>query len=945
MTIAVQRVAAEEAPGLEEVVEHIAHFLPEQAPIRRFVHHNTLHAFEHLNFEEAVVQAAEMFDCEPFPTEDFFARQWREGRITQDDLEAVVGEDSEPFCVGEWTRREFRLFRLSQFLPRIEPAYVRFTLTEGGGLEQFHRDVPEQAAALLAESGPPERVLTELWKGLADQSPPRKLTPDDHRAKLLEKTVHPLLIRFCGVYLDQGIAYWPIIQAGGLYRTFVSLFSQSAGPSLPWMRGLNRRLAEQRRQGWSAVRALESGLKELGIPATDWEPACLDRALALRGWAGMVRQMEVRPDRAPIEAPECRLIDYLALYVQLEAHLLETTPLQRESTFPRHEQDLSLLYEAFVLAQLAGLTPAAFSGPDNYREFLDEVRELSEMKRREFLFLAYERHYLESILDSLMGHHQQGEFRRKGAPRFQAVFCIDDREESLRRHLEEICPESETFGYAGFFNVPMAYQSLDDVHSRPLCPVSVEPRHLVKEVSTDSNSASKRAERMRPLGRMAQSARAHRTGMVGGLFLNSVLGFFSGIPLVGKTLFPGLFREFSHTVEHKLVGEAPTRLLIERAINDAPNEDGYFLGFTVDEMTDIAHRALTTMGVVELAPLFLVVGHGSSSLNNPHEAAHDCGATGGGRGGPNARAFAAIANHPEVRRQLAERNYRIPEQTWFVGAYHNTCDDTMEYYDVDLIPEHLVAEFQEAKSQLHRACVLDAHERCRRFESVPLNYSPEQAYRHVLARAEDLAQPRPEYGHCTNSLCLVGRRERSRGVFLDRRAFLVSYDPELDPDGEILGGLLESVGPVGAGINLEYYFSAIDKSGYGCGTKLPHNVTGLMGVMDGYSSDLRPGLPWQMVEIHEPMRLFNIVEAKPETLMKILREKPGLRGLVDRGWIWLVAQSPTGGDFWVYRQGRFEPYESKNPWIETVDTSVSHYRGKREHLPCAQVRAGLRETK
>jgi uncharacterized protein YbcC (UPF0753/DUF2309 family) len=42
---------------------------------------------------------------------------------------------------------------------------------------------------------------------------------------------------------------------------------------------------------------------------------------------------------------------------------------------------------------------------------------------------------------------------------------------------------------------------------------------------------------------------------------------------------------------------------------------------------------------------------------------------------------------------------------------------------------------------------------------------------------------------------------------------------------------------------------------YGCGTKLPHNVTSLLGVMDGAQSDLRTGLPWQMVEIHEPTRL------------------------------------------------------------------------------------------
>ena len=38
----------------------------------------------------------------------------------------------------------------------------------------------------------------------------------------------------------------------------------------------------------------------------------------------------------------------------------------------------------------------------------------------------------------------------------------------------------------------------------------------------------------------------------------------------------------------------------------------------------------------------------------------------------------------------------------------------------------------------------------------------------------------PEWGHATNAFVVVGRRERSRGLFLDRRAFLASYDPTQD---------------------------------------------------------------------------------------------------------------------------------------------------------------------
>ena len=85
---------------------------------------------------------------------------------------------------------------------------------------------------------------------------------------------------------------------------------------------------------------------------------------------------------------------------------------------------------------------------------------------------------------------------------------------------------------------------------------------------------------------------------------------------------------------------------------------------------------------------------------------------------------------------------------------------------------------------------------------------------------------------------------------MDRRAFLISYDASTDPSGQIITGHLGAAGLVCAGISLEYYFSTVDNEVYGCGTKLPHNIAGLVGVMNGQSGDLRTGLPKQTVEVH-----------------------------------------------------------------------------------------------
>ena len=236
-------------------------------------------------------------------------------------------------------------------------------------------------------------------------------------------------------------------------------------------------------------------------------------------------------------------------------------------------------------------------------------------------------------------------------------------------------------------------------------------------------------------------------------------------------------------------------------------------------------------------------------------------------------------------------------------------------------------------------CAANSHERCRRFETASLDISVEDAHVHVEARSVDLAQTRPELGHATNAVCVIGRRWRTRGLFLDRRAFLVSYDPLTDANGDILARTLAAVGPVGAGINLEYYFSSVDRLGYGAGTKLPHNITGLIGVMDGHASDLRTGLPWQMVEIHEPVRLLVVIDATPDQILAAAAAVPAVSRLVVNRWIQLVSWHPETGALYVFEHGGFVPYQPERSDIPVVERSVSWYAGRRDHLPPARVLA------
>ncbi len=960
---------------LEEILAEVAPLLPEQAPLHAFVHHNPLHAFEHLPFEEATVTAARLFGTEPFQTEEAFARCLENGRLRIRDLETTVEDcetDLDSTLAGGVSRRDFLVARLRHLFPVPSDAALAWMIEETDAVNRFHplvsqrrrEDLLDQARRRFGQipaDAMERRLCRLLWDALRDAAPrkqthPAGIRPRDqiHEATGIDcdELVHPLLIRLCASFLDQGIAYWQLPgREAGFLAAFRSLYGLPGAPLDRWRRGLDAECRRQQALAWDAEQTVQWALESLGVAPAERRRVVRETLLSLPGWAGMMRQFELHPEQAPVVALPARLADYLAVQLVLDVfaarHARRTAAEspRRESTetavHGRTPVDLALVYEAFAAAQLVPTDTTTLLDAEGAGAWLATVHAFDAFERRRLLHLAYERRHRVDVLDGLLANEKL--LSRCPTPEFQAVFCIDDREESLRRHLEEIHPACETFGFAGFFGVAMVYQGIDDVRGRPLCPVAVKARHLIVERPVEPHLATSYYSARRWRGRLRNAVAVGSKSLVRGGLLTAAAGLASVVPLIGRCLFPRSAERLSHRMRHGRHHGPTTRLAIERAAADGPI-DGLYHGYTTAEMADIVAALLRTTGLAEhCSPLVLVFGHGSSSLNNPHEAAHDCGATGGGRGGPNARAFAAMANHAAVRKLLGERGIAIPDRVWFVGAYHNTCDDALTYYDEDLVPAAARTLLGDAQRVLAAACLRDAHERCRRFGTSPLQLDLDEALAHAEAHAVDLAQPRPEYGHATNAVCIVGRRERTRGLFLDRRAFLVSYDPTTDADGSTLANLLLAVGPVGAGINLEYYFSFVDPTGYGCGTKLPHNIVGLFGVMDGHASDLRTGLPWQMVEIHEPVRLLLIVDAEPAVLLRILDAHPGLDRLVRNGWIQLVSwgSAASGSAMRVFAGGGFRDHRPECTDIPVFQQSREFYAGHREHLGCAHLTAAF----
>ncbi len=523
------------------------------------------------------------------------------------------------------------------------------------------------------------------------------------------------------------------------------------------------------------------------------------------------------------------------------------------------------------------------------------------------------------------------------------VCCLDAREESFRRHLEEISPDVETFGTAGFFGVPMYYRGAADAHFAALCPIVIKPHHWVTEevVFSLEESHRTRTKVRHAIGLASHSLYKGTRTSVAGALVSTMLGPLATVPLVSRILFPRLAARMNRTARQFVAPPIVTRLRLERPTHEPAGPDGDQIGFTLAEMEVMAERALRDIGLTSgFAGLVLFLGHGSNCLNNPHESAYHCGACSGNPGSPNARALAAMLNDVRVRRKLAANGLPIPDETHFLGGLHNTATEAITFFDLELLPTSQIRAFRLAQDLFAKAAERNAHERCRRFESARLDLTPAEALRHVQDRSEDLAQTRPEYGNGTNAICFVGRRSRIRGLYLDRRSFLMSYDPtQDDSQSSTLARILSAVIPVCEGINLLYTLSAIDPQGWGSGTKLPHNVTSLLGVMDGAASDLRPGLPWQGVDIHEPVRLLFVIETSANSMLQIMDENPIIGRICRNGWAQLAVLDPEHPQVQEYWNGRFVDYRTDATVLPWSASSSEWYSGWRDNLPFAQIGA------
>jgi hypothetical protein len=858
--------------------------------------------------------------------------------------------------------------------------------------EPAFRTTDEELAALLGarprrEAFPAAReavAVRALWTACVDacrhhdgQPRPEVRRPRLHRELLLavsdedaNELVHGTLIPLCASFLDRGQSHWSMPdREKGFFQAWmrVGLAGRSIRPG--WLHSLGDRLADWQARGVEAEDAALEILGELGVADDELDEYVESTLLQLHGWAGMFFRLQAAP--GPIGRSRARidLIDYLAVRLALDRFAFEDIARRlghRGSVAqirlfcaglpriapPELRGPHDTAWPLFLLAQFAGLDAGGIrsakrSTIDQALGFIDKF---SDRERARVWHEAYEHHYRCELLDAIHANvlHNQRTLV-KVQPRWHVLLCLDDRFESSRRYLEELSPEVETFGGPGFFGIPFAYQGIDDPSTFPLCPVIVTPQHRIDEqpLTMQISVAELRKQRLQRLGKVSNLfSRASRSLLLG-LFVSIAAGVFSLFPLMLDVFAPRAAGRMRTRFRERFLPTPKTRLTPTRKGAETLPAGELYTGFTVDELAGRITSLLENLGLTRnFGKLIVALGHDSTSANNPLLAAYSCAACGGRSGGPNARLLAHAGNRPDIRQRVAERGIRIPDDTYFVAGLYDTCDETITWIDLDEVPRAAREEVARLQPILDEMCRRNAAERCRRFASAPAKLSPARARRHVEARAVDLSQPRAELGHATCANTVVGRRILTQNLFLDRRSLLVSYDPDIDPEWKIIERTLAAISPVGAGIALDYYCSAVDPERMGSGTKLPHNVTALVGVMNGASSDLRTGLPTQMTEMHEAVRNTVVVEASPAALLQVVARQPAVAELVKNEWIRVASIDPRTREIFVFdaRHG-FRPYRPNPVKLPVVPRSEDWYLGRDYCLLPARIQTPAAEVK
>ncbi|MBC7627465.1 YbcC family protein [Ferruginibacter sp.] len=656
-------------------------------------------------------------------------------------------------------------------------------------------------------------------------------------------------------YFDNGQASW--VAANKEAGIFMSWKEEAEVDCTPEIAGLKnfRKIVKAMPDDW--LQALQAALQILGLSQEELDTYFQRLLIRVGGWSAYAARLDW--DSELYGGKDGKLMEFLAILAcweacflksietpQLQANWMEAKKTKTPTGLNQQLTEKLILQDAFDIAC--------------QREIIAKFK-------------------MPKVVDT----------KSKVQLKAQAIFCIDVRSEVFRRNLELVDRGIETIGFAGFFAFPINFIPLAHETGEAQCPVLLKTGPTILEEIPDSEDNRKAYKSLLLRNETKQIWKSFKSGAV---------SCFSFVSPVGLSYLPKLFTDafgLTRPVPHPTNSGFTASVLKQKTISlQVSTHQHHTAGIPLEQRIQMAKNALNAMSLTEnFARFVLIVGHGSTTVNNPYATGLDCGACGGHTGEANAKVAAAVLNDKLVREKLKLENIEIPDKTVFLACLHDTTTDEISIYNEEEAARLHPEQLHDLKISMGRAGHATRTERALRM-AVKSNVDSA-----IKARSKDWSQVRPEWGLAGCSSFVVAPRERTEHLDLGGQTFLHSYNWKKDQGFSILELIMTAPMVVTNWINMQYYASTVDNNHFGSGNKTLHNVTAGVGVLEGYSGDLRVGLPMQSVhdgEIyqHEPVKLNVIIEAPLQEMNAILKKHEHVRNLCNNGWLHLLAMDEQG---------------------------------------------------
>ncbi|MCH7988904.1 MAG: DUF2309 family protein, partial [Planctomycetes bacterium] len=540
-----QALSPEERKHLRSEVVEACQPVAQNWPMKTFAYRNPLRGWEHLPFDKAIREAKHLLGGNGYLSNEDYRQLYREGRITDDAVKRALqrvgpGIATQTVTVGNRPIASSDVLRLHLLFgfDALDPALLTWQLSAGGSTTRFRHDLP-------ADSRKPQdgdaSYLTKLWNSTLSALNLADLSHDSHEQDTEEiaipevdlpsgrtlsdwlellagaslvNQINDQMIKWTAAFLDEGLAGWEMPgRHDGFYRAWRELATRDYSGRFLGIKKFARKIRDLPA---SPEDAIALSLKRLGIPKQRWTDYLSRQLAQLPGWAGFIRWLDENPDYPAQKKHPIDPVQYLAVRLFYEVELVQTfccrewridgTLCALLSYWENHRDEYQKLvgrnshsvdrytqavcndgWRLFHLAQFLELTPRDVEElpSSDIQTLLGWLDVFPADKHGPVWLDALESSYREQLIERLSAHHGKT-CTTEARPRAQLVFCIDVRSESFRRHIEAQGPY-ETYGFAGFFGVPISHQAFDSTGHAALCPVILTPKFSVNEVPRSGN--------------------------------------------------------------------------------------------------------------------------------------------------------------------------------------------------------------------------------------------------------------------------------------------------------------------------------------------------------------------------------------------------------------------------------------------------------------------------